>query len=383
MKNKNVFNLIIEGPDGVGKSTLIQKLFKHYNYRYMCYHRGELSNLVYARKFNRVYYTTQRGLPFLYIYLYCSKDKLKERLEKRDLSDKEEIAKISDVDLFEQAYEDMKNDYDIIRIDTSDMNEDEVLDYTVNYLDKLLRIEMNNNQDKELSSWNKMYKISCEKLGLKFDVLDNQPYINNDPLLVETACHNGKYETFKDNGIYDNLIYAYAYPQITPREKRFDFQYIINSKLKSRPEVFAYYQRFIQNGIACITSNYELVPKNKNFERVDRIFGKDYLEKISEAKATIYCGRDLAYLRLQTARLYEAIIAQNIVFVDEKSDVDNDILMKIHGKEMNGLRVTPNNIVKKYNTIIRDKDKVKEILDTQNKFLEKEFKKLEERYLNK
>ena len=142
MKNKNVFNLIIEGPDGVGKSTLIQKLFKHYNYRYMCYHRGELSNLVYARKFNRVYYTTQRGLPFLYIYLYCSKDKLKERLEKRDLSDKEEIAKISDVDLFEQGYEDMKNDYDIIRIDTSDMNEDEVLNHTINYLNFTLLVHL-------------------------------------------------------------------------------------------------------------------------------------------------------------------------------------------------------------------------------------------------
>ena len=55
---KNCFNLVIEGPDAVGKSTLIDGLFKHYNFRYMCYHRGELSNYVFAKKFNRPFFAT-------------------------------------------------------------------------------------------------------------------------------------------------------------------------------------------------------------------------------------------------------------------------------------------------------------------------------------
>lgn len=382
MKNKNIFNLVIEGPDGVGKSTLIQNLFKRYNYMYMCYHRGELSNLVYARKFGRVFYATQRHLPFLFIYLYCSKPELQKRLEQRDLSDKEELAKVNDADLFEQAYEDMKNDYDIIRIDTSNLNEKEVLEVVSSQLDMRL-IEELENSDLELSSWNKMYKASCEKLGLNFGVLNNQPYINFEPIMVESTCHNGKYETFSDNGVYDNLIYSYAYPKITPREKKFDFHYIINSKLKVRSEVLDYYNSFINNKLSCITSTYQLVPDNDRFEKVDRIFGKDYLEKISEANATIYCGRDLAYLRLQTARLYEAIMAQNILFVDEKSDVDCEILKKIYGHKVEELYVTPDTIIEKYNTIINDKEKVNYIITKQNEFLKNEFKKLEERCRNR
>ena len=143
MKYKNIHNLIIEGPDGVGKTTLLYNLLKKYNYRYSVYDRGEISNYVYAKKYNRPYYVTQNGLPLLYILLLCDAEKLTERIKKRAIEENwtdkelnEELKKVNDSKLFEEAAKHMEKQYDIIYCDTTNLTEEEVLEEVCNKLNE-------------------------------------------------------------------------------------------------------------------------------------------------------------------------------------------------------------------------------------------------------
>lgn len=382
MTYKNIFNLIIEGPDGVGKSTLISGIFEKTNFRYMCYHRGELSNLVYARKYNRPFFATQRGLPFLYIYLDCDEAELVKRLESRDYASQEEhdheLAKVKDAKLFRQAAKDMLEDYDIMYIDTTDRTIEQTLSTVLSYLNaRFSGIPGDDN----LTSWNQMYDKACLQLNKKFKVIDNQPYIDDVPMMVESTCHNGTYEKFDDKRYPDNLIYAYAYNERNIcKDKKYDFNYIINSKILRRNEIYQYYSYFENARLSCIVSDNNLIPHYVGFERVGRRFGKDYLDTIAESAATVYAARDLAYLELQTARLYEAIIANNVVFVDRQSDPQCKILHAIHGCDsevIDLLYVTPEDICNKYNYIIRHQYLWDKILKRQHDYLDNLFDKLE------
>ena len=381
---KNIFNLIIEGADGVGKSTLINGLFKHYNFRYMCYHRGELSNFVFAKKYGRQFFATQNKLPFLYIYLYCSKDKLYDRIKQRSydegwsIADTEhELDKVSDVDLFEQAYNDMKKDYEIVRIDTTGLSKEDTLKAVVEVLDNRLQKV---KEDEVLTSWNKMYLKICNEFGISFEVYDNQPYIDRRPVMVESTLHNGEYETYADKKCYDNTLYAMAYDKVKLQQKVYDFNYIINSKIKRRPEVFEYYEAFEKGHLTCqVSRRNDLVKASECLIKQEDFTGNDYLSNISKSNATVYCSRDLAYLELQTARLYEAILAKNVVFVDEKTDRDNKILKQIYpdNKYMQDfMRVNPSNIVDRYKSL--DKETINYILECQNNF----WKKIQEDAIN-
>lgn len=374
---KNVFNLVIEGPDGVGKSTLIGNIFKRYNYMYMCYHRGELSNFVFAKKYGRQFFATQNRLPFLYIYLYCSKDELRNRIEQRSKLEHwsksdtdDELQKVEDVDLFEQAYEDMKTDYDIIRINTTGLSETETMNKVANYLD-----HRNDSlkEDDSLTSWNKMYAKTCDKLGISFKVFDNQPYIDGRPVMVESTLHNGEYETYADKKCYDNTLYAMAYGKVTLQEKVYDFNYIINSKIKRRKEVFDYYDAFEKAHLTCqVSGRNNLIKESEYLIKQKDFTGDDYLSNISKSKATVYCARDLAYLELQTARLYESILAKNIVFVDEETDRENKILKQIYpddSRMQKLLRVNPSTIVAAYKSL--NSTDINYIINMQDKFWEK------------
>lgn len=374
---KNIFNLIIEGADGVGKSTLINGLFKHYNFRYMCYHRGELSNFVFAKKYKRQFFATQNKLPFLYIYLYCSKEELSDRIIQR--SNKEdwsivdtmhELSKVDDIELFEEAYLNMKKDYDIVKVDTSNLSVEETLETVIDILDERLSIF---KEDDILTSWNKMYLKICNQLKIPFKVFDNQPYIDGRPVMVESTLHNGEYETYDNKRCYDNTLYAMAYDKIDCQDKIYDFNYIINSKIKRRQEIFDYYEAFEKSHLTCqVSGRNDLVKASKYLIKQKDFTGNDYLSNISKSKATVYCSRDLAYLELQTARLYEAILAKNIVFVDSLTDKENKILKQIYPddkKIQDFMRVDPDNISTKYKSL--DEKTINYILHSQDKFWEK------------
>lgn len=377
MRYKNVNNLVIEGPDGVGKSTLIQNIFKHYNYRYMCYHRGELSNYIFAKKYGRPFTATQRHLPLLFIVLLCEPDKLLDRIHARG-DGADELKKVSDNKLFKSYAEAFKNDYDIFVIDTTNLNEQEVSEIVFDELDKRFEEDA---KDSEISEWNKRYQIACDKYNLDFKVIDNQPYIEGKPIMVESTLHNGLYETFTDKRFPDNLLYSLSYNKYRIRQHpiTMDFNYVINSKIKRRPEIYEYYKAFIESDKTCLIANNPLIEEDPHLIRMDRVFGEDFISELSKTKATVYCARDLEYLKLQTARLYESIIAGNIVFVDKLSDTNCDILKAIHGDNeelINLLYVTPNTICTKYNQLTFDD--MSKILINQYNYYHKLVKEFEE-----
>ena len=392
MKSKNINTFIIEGVDGVGKTTLYKNLLEAFNYIFPVYDRGELSNFVYAKKFNRCFSSSQRGFPILYILLYCDKEVLTKRIIKRANDEnwkkedlKNELLKISDQDIFLKYYNDFAKDYHIIKIDTSNLSIKETARYAEIKIRQYL-CKLNIDSESTFSQWNKIYSNECKKLGLNYKVIDNQPYINELPIMAECNLHNGLYETFTDKRIPHNLIYCQYYNQYPLLTKTImrkeDFSYIINNKIFTKHKVYNYFNTFVENGLTCLTGE-TVYSKNDPFIKCcNRVFGDDYIQLISKAKATIYIGRRLEYLKYLSTRLYESIIAQQVIFVDELSDLDCDILKQIHGKDsklIELLTVNEKNIADKYNFIFNDSNLVYQIIDNQNNY----YKNLKNNILNK
>lgn len=381
MKSKNITHIILEGGNGVGKTSLIPKLMKESNYEYVIYDRGEISNFVYSKMYGRPFISLQRNLPFIYVVLICSEKVRRERIQKRgyDLDDLEQ----SDQFLFVDAAEKMKDDFHIIILDTSELtiNETakEILRLVNEYRNKL-------KVDDEETDWNKSYRKACENLGLKFEVRENQPYINDKLCMSESTWQNGYYETFSDKETFpDNLLFSLTYSKNQKIvSKSLDFAYVINSKINRRPEIIEYYLSFLENGKTCLVSDkvYEAFDKTSQFKKIDRVFGNNFIEALSKAKATVYCARDLEYLKLQTARLYEAILANQIVFVDHLSDINQDILKQIHKDEklIKLLTVSPHSICEKYEHIIKDDYLKTKILANQKNWYLKIRKNLVDRF---
>lgn len=368
MKSKYITTIILEGANGVGKSEAIQQLFKLYNYRYMVYHRGEISNLLYAKKYNRPFSQTQCGLPFLHILLTCDEKELANRIMKR--GDTDELNKIEEQEEFIKLANDMKNDYHILICDTTGLSIEEVgrkLKFMIdNYVNSM-------PIDDKVSEWNEMYMKGCNKLGIDFKVRDNQLYFNDVLTMSEYTLQNGVFETYTDKTYPDNLIFMQGYSDnIELKEKDLDFAYIINSKILKRKEVYDYYNAWDMEGMRFLISEYINIPNYQNSERMSRCFGDDFIRELSRAKATVYCSRDLASRKLQTARLYEGIRANQIVFIDKLTDPDNEILNQIYDRDdlKELLSVTPETIVNNYHYILNNNLRGV-ILDYQNKFYNK------------
>lgn len=379
MKSNNILGFILEGTDGVGKTTLKVEIAKKFNYSYFVYDRGDISNYVYSKIYNREFIPMQKHLPILNIILYSNKEDLRKRILERDKNSvllDAELSKIEQQDYFLQAYEDLKNDYNIILVDTSNTSIEEATNLIFIAIKNFIN---NSEQDTELSNWDKNYKKGCEKLNLNFTVCNKQPRINNIPICTDNTCYNGVYERFVDSKFPISLIYSLSYDNFSIKEKKFDFCYIINSKINSRHEVFEYYNSFIKNKKTCLIANNNLIPDNKYLIKMkDRIFGNEYIEYISQAKSTIYCARELNYLEMLNARFYESILAENIIFIDKESDKNNKLLNDIYkdDKELiDLLYITPDTICKNYKIII-EKNLTKKIILKQHEWFNSRLNKL-------
>lgn len=378
MKSKTISHIILEGTDGVGKTTMLMNLLKLYNYQYIVYDRGEISNFFYAKKYNRPFVSLQRNLPFLHVVLTCKKDEIKKRIIARqkvigqnNLEVIEELKKVDDQDKFIQYANDMKNDFHIIIVDITGLNEIDATLYVASKIDEYVN---SLETDKEETLWNDAYRKACKKLHYKFDVRNNQPYINDEMFMSESTWQNGVYETFTDHETMpDNLIFSLSYSKdcykLDTSDKTIDFAYVINSKINRRPEVIDYYLKMLEANKTCLVSEKvaNAFDKDNRMIEMPRVFGDEFIKHLSKANATIYCARDLEYLKLQTCRLYEGIIANQIVFVDKESDKDCDMLRQIHFDEniVDLLYVTPDTFIKNYDEIMSNHNLREKILNNQ------------------
>ena len=214
-------------------------------------------------------------------------------------------------------------------------------------------------------------------MGLKFSVIANQPYINGIAVMGELNNQNGVYETFSDKTYPHNLIYMLGYdqkPSIVPfKDRMVDFTYIINSKILSRHEVYDYFESFIEHNKNCLAGKNTYMIEHPLIQTMERPVGDALVKKMSEAKATVYLARKMAYVKYVSVRLYESVLAENVIFVDKESDPDNEILHGIYGddsKTIDLLYVDENDICDKYDAVMADSDLVKYIIQKQHEYYE-------------
>lgn len=380
MKANSIHTVVLEGCDGVGKSSLLYPLLAALDYRFVILDRGEMSDLVFSKVYNRNFVCCQRHQPILYVLITCDEKVLSNRIYCRGMAEhwnisdiNKELSKIKQQPLFIQAAKDMSHDYHVITIDNSKLTKEQTLETVkkaiLEYCDTLAA-------DESVSEWNKMYDAGCKKLGLRFSSRANQPYINDIAFMSESTLQNGVYETYDNRSYPDNLIFMFGYDLDTLRlkEKDVEFAYVINSKIRQRPEVYEYYKTLDDAGVSFLTSTFDEIPEYEHRVKMSRVFGNGFIEELSRAKFTVYCSRDLAYLELQTARLYESILANEIVFVDAETDRDNKILKQIYPNDEASqqlFRVTPETIVEKYKAVSKDDAVMNYALAKQHQYFEK------------
>ena len=389
MKSKNITHIILEGCDGVGKDTIKDEIWRAYNFQYRVYCRGEISDYVYAKKFNRKFISTQRGLPFLYVVLIGDEEiiekHIKERAERLSWPSyllEKELEKISDNKLFEKYAMLLSKEYHILTIYCKDKDIHtlcaEIYDKTTEYINNL-------STDIELTPFNKQYKLGCDKLKIKFDVRDNQPYMDNIRIMADAHLHTGAFETFDNKDIPHNLIFCCGYDiELSNKKvpKTVDFAYPINSKILQRLEVYEYYTEFEKNKISFLVTDSIYVPNYNYARRMSKCFGNEYITRLAIAKATIYTARDLVDIEMMTCRLYEGILANQIVFVDKLSDPNCKILKNIYKDNerlINFLYVTPETIVKNYRAL--SDDDVNTILHAQQDWFFNQIKEFKDKGL--
>lgn len=127
----------LDGPDKVGKSIL-KKYIIELNYgRYSIHDRGYMSQVAYAKKFNREYeYEPDKN--HVYILLTCDK---KDHDIRCKLNDEPHIDYKNDLALFIQIYERLREaNYKVNTFNTSSYSLYELSKNILNYVDKLNKI---------------------------------------------------------------------------------------------------------------------------------------------------------------------------------------------------------------------------------------------------
>lgn len=362
MLPKNVSMIFIEycEPDDDFMSRLTTDVNYKLNNRYLVKYDGDITEYVCAEREHRVPNKYLHNVPVLHVVLY---DKTSNGvLNERNAA-------------YVRAAALLKDEYNIITIETSNMTYDEVVDTITNKVKKFVsELQI----DKEINGFNELYKKGAEKYGLKVTVRDNQPYLENQMFMADFQYHNGLYETFEDKSMPDTLLYVAAYQNTSTdtEGKQFDFQYPINSKILFRPEVKDYVKHISDSLTLTTTESHYLddVANMKNVNMFGKVFGDDYIKELSKAKATIITNRELAHTEMMTARWYEAVLANTVIFVDKITDPNCKVLKQIHGNDeqlIDKLTVIPETIVNSYNEIMCDKELVKTILNRQHVWFNK------------
>lgn len=362
MLPKNVSLIFIEycEPDDGFMSRLTTDVSYRLNDRYLVKYDGDITEYVCAEREHRVPNKYLHNVPALHVVLY---DKTSNGiLNERNAA-------------YVRAAALLKDEYNIITIETSNMTYDEVVDTITSEVKKFVSALPT---DKEINGFNELYKKGAEKYGLKVTIRDNQPYLENQQFMADFQYHNGLYETFEDKSMPDTLLYVAAYnnTETDMSNKTIDFQYPINSKILFRPEVKDYVKHISDSLTLLTTESHYLddVANMKNVTMFGKVFGDDYIKQLSRTKATIITNRELAHTEMMTARWYEAVLANTVIFVDKITDPYSKVLKQIHSdneKLIDLLTVIPETIVNNYLTVINDTQLVKQILDAQHKWFNK------------
>ena len=330
IETKNINTLIIEGPECQFKYDLINAVHDYYKGQYLVLTHGDIYEHVYATKNNITPVKHTHGMSIL--YLVCNH--INDELAKESQLYLDEAKKLKDI-------------YDIVRLDIVDENIHGLVSKIINIVRLSVEQKLDKFADEKINTFNEMYVKACNKYGLTWRSIDNQPYLNNRQIMVDNLYYNGSYETYEDKSIPDNLLYSAAYTNTKScnltefLKKEYDVQYPINSKILYRKDAKDYMLATIKSSslytlhseyIDEFTKNCTPIEKS-NIHTFNKAFGDNYIKELSKAKATIITNRDIAQIELMTARWYESVMANCVIFVDRETDPKNKVLSQIYGKD--------------------------------------------------
>lgn len=365
--NSQFNTLIVEGPESELKQQFMQKLHDTFKGRFLVITHGDIYEQVYAMKHKLVPVRHTHGAQIKYIIF--------------DISDGTEECN-EELSLYKEAMHMLPtNEFNIMNIVCRNS-----IDKIVNDVAFRLDMEFRHEDDVEFNEFNEMYSKGCEKFDLKWHVIDNQPYLYNRQIMADYQYHNGSYETYDDKTIPDTLLYSAAYANtrsINYKDficKKYDVQYPINSKIKYRPDAKEYIKETVKS-LTLYTSKSSYIDKatadcnEKEKHRIftfDKVFCDDYIKELSKAKATVITNREFAHIEMMTARWYEAVLANCIIFVDKQTDPHSKVLKQIYGdysKFVEILTVTPETFVVKVKQLLNTPEQyqyIEEILNAQH-----------------
>lgn len=342
--NNNISHVVIEGCDGVGKSTLLFGLQKKFNRIGPSFRdRGELSDFVYAKKFGRsVVSVNQCHLPFLYVLITKSEDEIRKQLERRaqidpiaakDLS--EELDAIKDQRFFMDVYHEFKVDHHAIMCNLTGMSIDESIDFVYNkineYIDHLPKDCADSTTHFILSN------AACKKQW-RFHSINGQPYFNSKMAILDPDKHNGVYETVTDKTYPISLMFAA------------EFEPYVKDRVKTDKNL-----AIVDNRV--FTNSHEVILPEHITNVITGIEG--FMNVFNTSSCVEYYTR-YGYRHGVSPMLYLAAMANTVIFFDQRHTLQTDIYQQIYKNR--------EELIKYVTFISKDslKEKKKDVFDNEN-----------------
>ena len=354
--NNNISHVVIEGCDGVGKSTLLFGLQKKFNRIGPSFRdRGELSDFVYAKKFGRsVVSVNQCHLPFLYVLITKSEDEIRKQLERRaqidpvaakDLS--EELDAIKDQRLFIDMYQEFKVDHHAIMCNLTGKSIDESIDFVYEKINEYI-----NNLPKDCADSTTHFILqnaACKKQW-RFHSIDGQPYFNSKMSILDPDKHNGVYETVTDKTYPISLMYAAEFEPYVKECDKFD------------------------NMVSVIDNNVYLNKRGVGLrEHTDDVAQAmaDFTDIFNSASCIAYYTR-YGYRHGVSPLLYLAAMTNTVIFFDQRHTLQTDIYKQIYENREELIKyvlfMSENSLKEKKKDVFEDENVKKAILFAQKQW---------------
>lgn len=342
--NNNISHVVIEGCDGVGKSTLLFGLQKKFNRIGPSFRdRGELSDFVYAKKFGRsVVSVNQCHLPFLYVLITKSEDEIRKQLERRaqidpvaakDLS--EELDAIKDQSLFMDVFHEFKVDHHAIMCNLTGKTIDESIDFVYDkineYIDHLPKDCADSTTHFILSS------AACKKQW-RFHSINGQPYFNSKMAILDPDKHNGVYETVTDKTYPISLMYAA------------EFEPYVKDRVKTDKNL-----AIVDNRV--FLDDHEVILP----EHITNIMtGMEGFMNVFNTSSCVEYYTRYGYRHGVSPMLYLAAMTNTVIFFDQRHTLQMDIYQQIYKNH--------EELIKYVTFISKDslKEKKKDVFDNEN-----------------
>ena len=227
--------LIFEGPDKVGKTTLMKAMNKRDSYNHYNIDRGPAGYITYDLLFNRNNYEREKQnllwaenlnkQDVLFIYLYCSKDIVEQRLKDHRETYPTEFGIEDASELYEFYIDELYNNNKTIKIDTGNFD----IDTCCNIIENFMKDQENSLIPKYTEScyieYQPIHKVYTKKLmnqmyvaEERFDDLIDEPYYDMLFYTLEQLMHKYDIGMINRRQIVYSSLDCISYVQIVLKE---------------------------------------------------------------------------------------------------------------------------------------------------------------------